>query len=249
MNCDETLVLLDPLVDGELSDPEQRAVRLHLDGCPSCRREVDEINQLRQTLQGAPRHAVPDSLPTEIRNRLAEADGSTPHPARGRWITPVVSHAAAVLIGAVLVYGVVRPPGAPETPTREIVAAHVRALMDDRLIQVRSSNTHTVAPWFAGKIDYAPTVIDLSAEGFPLVGGRVDYIRQRKVAARVYQRRKHRINLFILVNNGERPATFVERSEKGYHVVGWGDASFTYWAISDLNSKELKAFARLLAAK
>ena len=110
-------------------------------------------------------------------------------------------------------------------------------------------DTHTVAPWFAGEIDYAPTVNDFSAEGFPLVDGRVDYLGQRKVAALVYLRRKHHINIFVSPNNGGRETIPVERRHNGFTIVGWGDTSFAYWAISDLNLKELLAFSRLITVE
>lgn len=246
MNCDETLNLLDPLVDDELPDREQGAVRLHLDGCATCQHELRQIKGLREMLRQAPRHAVPDLLLNDVRKRIADvADQSAPRPIWNQWMKPVVTHAAAALVGAVFFYGAIQLSNVPTTPTREIVAAHVRSLMDDRLTQVSSNDTHTVAPWFAGKIDYAPAVNDLSAGGFPLLGGRIDYLQDRKVAALVYLRREHRINLFILPNTDRQTAKTVQRSHNGYSIVGWRDKIFTYWAISDLNLEELIAFSKL----
>jgi len=249
MNCDETLNLLEPLVDGELPGREQDAVRLHLDGCSACQHELRQINELRETLRRAPRHAVPDSLLSNVRERIAKAaDQPAFRPSWTRWMKPLVTHAAAALVGAVFFYGAIQMFSAPTPPTREIVAAHVRSLMDGRLTQVSSNDTHTVAPWFAGKIDFAPTVNDLSADGFPLIGGRVDYLQDRKVAALVYLRRKHRINLFILPTSAKQTEETIEWSHNGYNIVGWRDKNFTYWAISDLNLEELTAFSELSVA-
>jgi len=254
MNCDETLNLLDPLVDGELPDREQGAVRLHLDGCATCQHELRQIKELREMLRQAPRYAAPDSLLNNVREQIANvADRPALRPSWNRWvrplgIKPIVTHAAAALVGAVFFYGAIQMFSAPATPTREIVAAHVRSLMDDRLTQVSSNDTHTVAPWFAGRIDFAPLVKDLSAEGFPLIGGRIDYLQDRKVAALVYQRRKHRINLFIFPDTGKQTEETVDRSYNGYNIVGWRDKNFAYWAISDLNLEELTAFSKLSVA-
>ena len=246
MNCDEARSLLDLLVDGELPDREQGAVRLHLDGCLACQHDLRRTNELREMLRQAPRHAVPDLLLNRVRERIAEvADRPGLGPNWTRWMKPFFTHAAAAVVGALFVYGAIQLSSVPIPPTREIVAAHVRSLMDDRLTQVSSSDTHTVAPWFAGKIDYAPMVKDLSTEGFPLLGGRVDYLQDRNVAVLAYLRRKHRINLFILPNAGGQASSPVQRSDNGYSIVGWRDKSFTYWAISDLNPKELVAFSRL----
>jgi len=250
MKCEEVFSLLDPLADGELPDREQDAVRLHLDGCPNCQRELHQIKELRKTLARTPRFVAPDSLESSVRELIADADGlSAPRSSWNRWMRSVATHAAAALVGAVFFYGVFVPSDAPDTQVGEIVASHVRSLMENRLTQVRSNDSHTVAPWFSGKLDFAPTVNDFSLDGYPLLGGRVDYLRDTKVAALVYLRRKHRINLFIFPHAGKSTTESVQWARKGYNIVGWRHKNFAYWAVSDLNLNELMAFSRLMTAK
>lgn len=246
MNCDKIRNLLDPLVDEELPERERDVVRCHLDGCSACQHEFRQIDELRRMLKRTGRHAVPHSLQQNVRERIVHAaDPPIRRLWQTHWMRPVVTHAAAALVGIVLFYGVLQLSGTTTTPMREIVAAHVRSLMDNRMTQVSSSDTHTVAPWFAGKIDYAPAVNDFSAEGFPLLGGRVEYLQEKRVAALVYLRRKHFINLFVLPSESGGAATFIQRSYNGFSIVGWSDKGFTYWAISDLNLNELTAFSKL----
>jgi len=255
MNCDEVMNLLDPFADQELPDRERDAVKLHLDGCPACQRELRQINDLRKTLKQVPRHAVPDHLMNGVRERIADAATAdnriiTRMP-WDRWMKPIVTHAAAALVGGIIFYGAILPSTESTVPAREIVAVHVRSLMDERLTQVKSGETHTVGPWFSGKIDFAPAVADLSAEGYPLLGGRVDYLQERKVAALVYLRRKHRINLFVMPDTGRQSKTMetVQWTHNGYNIVGWRNNHFIYWAVSDLNKEELTAFSKLTVAR
>src|SRR5258708_565596 len=130
---------------------------------------------------------------------------------------------------------------------QEVVASHVRSLLADPLTDVASSDRHTVKPWFAGKLDFAPTVVDLSAAGFPLVGGRLDYLEHRPVAALVYSRRKHAINLFIWPSeHATSGGKLQSATTQGYQIVHWKEAGTAYWAISDLNMSELRQFVQLI---
>jgi anti-sigma factor RsiW len=137
-----------------------------------------------------------------------------------------------------------------DATTEEAVNGHVRSLMAGHLFDVQSTDQHTVKPWFLGKLDFAPPVVDLAALGFPLVGGRLDYLDGRSAAALVYQRRQHTINVFV-VPAGATPgrATIEARSVRGFHVRHWTHSGMAFWAVSDLNDDELSQFARALQAQ
>jgi len=130
--------------------------------------------------------------------------------------------------------------------TDELVSSHIRSLMADHQTDVTTSDRHTVKPWFNGKLDYSPEVEDFADRGFPLVGGRLDYINNRAVASLVYRHKKHLINLYIWPVKDGADVKMKERSEKGYNMIYWNKSGMIYWAISDLNSQELREFVKLL---
>jgi anti-sigma factor RsiW len=170
---------------------------------------------------------------------------------RWRW----AALAASALFVVSTTYGVVatRSTESPDDAiAHDVLASHVRSLMPGHLTDVASSNRHNVKPWFNGRLDYSPPVYDFSGAGFPLVGGRMDYVGSRAVAVLVYQRRQHVISLFVWPAERQAASAPVraaerapERTRQGYHLLPWTRGGMTRWAVSDLNAEELRDFARL----
>ncbi len=233
MNCSEAGRLLDAYVDGELELLSSLEIEQHLSECPACTRARAAHLALRESLRaGSLYFRAPAGL--EKRVRHAALGGG-----RVWWGWAAAAVAAVV---AVFLFVQLRPSRSEELLAREVVTSHIRSLMTGHLTDVASSDQHTVKPWFNGRVDFSPPVRDLAAEGFPLVGGRMDYVG-RPVAALVYQRRKHLINAFVWPASGEEQRKFDSRN--GYNVVHWTRAGMTWWLVSDLNSEELERFAAL----
>ena len=246
MDCAEVCDLLQAFADDELQPEERRAIAAHLEQCAACARALAELEALRDRIRRAGTHAVPPGLEGRIRALLATRGGSS---ARHRWqrhAALAASHVIAACLGGLLAYGLLSRIEHQDGIVNDVVSAHVRSLLSGQPIQVASTDPHTVRPWFEGKIPYSPQVKDLAAEGFPLLGARVDYLSQCAVAAMVYGRRLHRITLFVRPLEDARPRLAPETMRHGYNVLAWRDASFAYFAASDLNREELEDFARLM---
>ena len=254
MSCQETQGLINGYVDGELDLVRSLEIERHIEGCESCSRAYQTQQDLKRALQAAPlRFHAPQDLRRRIRSWLRKAD----EPALGRraflWL-PTWRWAGAVAVLAFV--GVMswnlgrnsRAPSGDELVAQEVIDSHVRSLMADHLADVPSSDQHTVKPWFNGKLDFSPPVKDLAKEGFPLVGGRLDYLENRPVAALVYQQRKHFINLFIWPSKETDSQPAASASLQGYHLVHWSQSGMTFWAVSDVNEAELMQFGQDFAA-
>ncbi|HEY8413718.1 MAG TPA: anti-sigma factor [Pyrinomonadaceae bacterium] len=239
--------LLHAYVDGELDLANTRETERHLESCADCRGTEKAIRELRSALTSdAPAYRAPAHLRRNVRAALRREAKST-RQTLSPWLVFATGAAfAAVLVGAVLFPTM---PGARgNTIVDQVIANHVRSLLATHLVDVVSSDQHTVKPWFDGKIDFAPEVRDLSANGFPLLGGRLDYLDGKTVVALVYQRNKHPINLFITPEPTSRSSAPRVMNRRGYNVFSWTNNGMKYWAVSDLNQTELREFTELVRA-
>jgi anti-sigma factor RsiW len=235
--------LLHAYVDGELDLANLRETQRHLESCPECRATETAIRQLRSKLSSdAIAYRAPAHLRRNVRGvlrREAKDTRKTPSP----WLMFATGAAfAAVILGLVL-FQTTRT-AREDAIVDQVVANHVRSLLATQLVDVVSTDQHTVKPWFDGKIDFAPEVHDLAANGFPLVGGRLDYLDGKTVAALVYKRNKHPINLFITPAASSRNTPLTVTIRRGYNVLSWTNHGMNYWAVSDLNQTELAELAQ-----
>jgi anti-sigma factor RsiW len=264
MRCDDARERIGPLLDGELANDERRALIAHAADCPDCARYRDELQRLRSGLAPA-RESAPQTLLDRVRAGLAveaSTQDTSPTPPRARepwpagvigrllWhLKPYARQAAAVIVACVIsiagTWWWVHNADVRNALARDVLAAHVRALMQDNAVQIASLDTHTVKPWFAGRLEFAPAVKDLSAEGFALAGGRLDYVGGRRVAALVYRRRLHQVSVFVWPADGDAVTPSAARLD-GYNLVSWQRGGMTFWAVSDLNEGELRELQSLL---
>jgi anti-sigma factor RsiW len=240
--------LLHAYLDGELDVVSDVALAHHLDECPACAHAYQSQQALRAALRSsALAFPPPEHVQQRIRSAVRRASRTD---TRARvWAWPWLRVGAALAAGVLLMWGVesLRPGPALEDPlTQEVIAGHTRSLMASHLTDVTSSDQHTVKPWFAGKLPFAPPVQDWAAQGFPLVGGRLDYLGNRPVAALVYQRQQHIINLFLWPATPDGAPGETRRTRHGYNLIHGTTADMTYWVVSDLNMRELQEFVRLV---
>ena len=245
MICREVELRLDAYVDGELAEPEAREVAAHLAECRACAARHDALVALRAAIAAqVPYHRADPALRRQVRAAVREAAGA----GRRRWLAPWRPLAAAAMI-AVVAIGAWQASGARaarDALARDVLASHVRSLLGEHLMDVASTDQHTVKPWFNGRLDFSPPVYDFAGAGFPLLGGRLDYVDGRPVAALVYGRRRHVINVFLWPTGHGSAAGAAAETRQGYHLRHWTTPAFVYWVASDLGNAELDQFAELL---
>lgn len=243
MDCRDVQSFLHPFVDGELDLVRQLQIEHHLAECTECAERTRGLRQLREALASPSLyHQAPDTL----RRQLQSAPAAPARPKRrASAILLATAAAVALVVGGFLAGGFLFGSNADDRLTDEVVAGHIRSLQVAHATDMSSSNQHKVKPWFQGKTDFAPQVPDLSAAGFKLTGGRLDYLNNRPSAALVYHRRDHLINVFTWSAADAEEQPVRSRSRQGFHIRSWQQSGMVYWVISDLNDQELDEFVKL----
>ena len=245
MTCEDVARLGDAYVDGELALESALALETHVAGCQPCAARLDRIRALKETMRAAPYFRAPQALAARVRATVA----ANTAPVRRRW-QPWLAVAASLAVVSLTAFAVLHQRSAvsDDATIAAVIEGHVRSLMADHLTDVTSTDRHTVKPWFAGRLEFSPTVVDLAGDGFPLVGGRLDYIDEHTAAALVYKRREHTINVFLWPR-ASGSATHATRADpRGYHVISWTRGGVSVWIVSDLALAELDDFAQKLDA-
>lgn len=271
MDCTQTQSLLHGHLDQELDLASSMALDRHLESCPSCRAAFEAQSAMRSSIRRyAQYHAAPSRLAERIQASLDRASGATPKArarrhwlalgrwprlaaavasARdGEWLRLGTAVAATAIVTWTAAFQIAKPPS-EQRIAEQVITGHARSIITGHIADVASSDRHTVKPWLSAKLDFSPPVTDLTASGFPCVGGRLDYLNNRPVAVLVYRRRQHVINLFVWPDR-QHPAVAPTRlrPRQGYHIVRWRDSGMAFWAISDLDDSELKSFAERYAS-
>lgn len=250
MTCESVREMLGAYVDGELDANAQFQMRAHLAECTDCPDAYRKLRSLQGAMKGGDLYyAAPPQLEARIRGSLgsqadARAKGLMPF---GSWMAIAACALVAISIGFGVYVFRSRDMSA-NLLAEQVVSSHVRAMLGTHLVDVPSSDQHTVKPWFDGKLDFSPPVKDLKNYGFALVGGRIDYLEHRPVAALIYERKKHIINLFIWPSSVRLALAGRPETIQGYNVIRWTNGGMIFWAVSDLNAKELQQFVALFRA-
>ena len=239
MTCDEAEILLHALIDGELDAGHACEVEAHIASCPRCAAQFEAYREMSKAVAGAGlRYAAPPPLRRRIEASLPQAQ----MPSRRAVLRGFAMGSAASAIAATGLVAIILRNDDAQRIESEIVSAHLRSLQAGHLTDVLSTDQHTVKPWFNGKLDVSPPVVDLTAQGFTLIGGRLDYVDARAIAAIVYRRRAHLINLFVSQTASTERQSAKMETIQGFNIRRWSDRGLNYWAVSDLAKDELAEF-------
>jgi anti-sigma factor RsiW len=241
MTCEEAEVLLHALIDGELDAGHAREVENHIAGCPRCAAALQDYREISKAIADAgARYTAPPELRRRIEAALPQPQAV---PSRRAVLRGFAMGSAVSALAATGLVAIVLRNDDMERIQSEVVSAHLRSLQAGHLTDVLSTDQHTVKPWFNGKLDVAPPVIDLTALGFTLIGGRLDYVDGRPIGAVIYKRRQHVINLFVAQTANTERRTAKTSTLQGFNIRSWGDRGLNYWAVSDLARDELAEFS------
>jgi anti-sigma factor RsiW len=246
MECERTTVLMSGMVDSTLGPIARFRVHRHVAGCTACAAKLEELGAMQSAIRNKlPYHRAPPGLAASIGAALPREE--PPRVVRPWFRMPAFSLAGTGMVGALTgVALTVLVMGGQNNPTMSVIDSHIRSLQADHLTDVLTSDQHTVKPWLSARLDVSPPVLELKDAGFPLVGGRQDYVDGHPTAVVVYRHAKHVINLFAWASSGQDKA-FRDESQQGFNVVTWRHDGMAYYAVSDVEAGQLAQFARLVA--
>ena len=253
MTCDEARRLLELDVDGELDVVRHLELAEHIKTCPDCAARADALRARKTALRAKlPRHPAPPEFAAKLRASIVPGNAATGrrHPEGFTamiYLRRVAGLAALVAVSLLVGYSFGNHHGGGNLLVAEAIDSHVRSLEAGPLMEVVSTDQHTVKPWFAGKLDFSPPVLDLASEGFPLIGGRRDRLAGQTVAVLVFHRHQHTINLYIWpasAGSSPIPGRARDAEQNGYHTERWTANGFAFLAVSDVSAADLAQFAK-----
>ena len=240
MTCNEAAILLHALIDGELDARHAREVENHMATCPRCAAQLSAYREMKAAMATADmRFTAPPHLRQRIEAAIPQSRGTS----RRSLLAGFAMGSAVSAIAATGLVAIVLRDDEELRIASEVVSAHLRSLQAGHLTDVISTDQHTVKPWFNGRLDVSPPVIDLTALGFTLIGGRLDYIDGRAIGAVVYKRRAHVLNLFVAQASNATHSAARTEDVQGFNIRRWRDHGLSFWAVSDLNADELAEFS------
>jgi mycothiol system anti-sigma-R factor len=262
MDCKDVRGHLHSYLDQELEGSSMLDLERHLDSCDACRTEVARFSTVRKAIgTHATYHRAPAGLARRIRARVAVTESAPQAPRRRQWWpagSPIAARPQWLQLGAAIAATALvtwtaalhfAAPAGDESIAERVIAGHARSVVTGHLADVASSDQHSVKPWLSSRLDFSLPVVDLTGSGFPLLGGRLDYLDERPVAALVYRHREHVINLFVWpLRDGGDTAPVRSVARRGYNVLHWTEGGMAFWAVSDLNATEMRSFVAAYSA-
>jgi anti-sigma factor RsiW len=247
MKCTSSEHLLELYLDGELSARESVEMREHLDSCFACTRQYRQLEQIGSDIRmHVGHHAPPAGFERRVQAVLRKAARTERQPSRQLQNWMAVAASVLLFVSIASNVALLRShASARDLLASEVLSSHLRSLIGTHLVDIPSSDQHTVKPWFNGKLNFSPDVKDFARQGFPLIGGRIEYLDDRPVAALIYQRRKHLVNLFLWPAPSSSPSGYSAMTRRGYNLLSWTQDGMTCWLVSDVPTSELEQFAQL----
>jgi anti-sigma factor RsiW len=246
MECERATVLLSGMIDSALGPIARFRVHRHVTGCNACAARLEELRAMQSAIRTKlPYHRAPPGLAARIGAALPHEE--PPRAVRPLFRMPAFSLAGTGLVGALAgVALTVLVMGGQSDPSIGVIDSHIRSLQADHLTDVLTSDQHTVKPWLSARLDVSPPVLELKDQGFPLVGGRQDYVDGHPTAVVVYRHAKHVINLFAWASSGPDEG-LRDETRQGFNVITWRHGGIRYYAVSDVEADQLADFAKLVA--